>query len=125
MVSGKITAIRSIGLLVMALVILSGASNATAQKREVSGAVILDGRVCPASLGNDCVGYPSEPLPGVTVRALRKGKKVASTRTDENGEYSLKLKRGRYTLRAKNRTLEISLKNKNLSGIDFFIWKSK
>jgi hypothetical protein len=117
MVSGKITAIRSIGLLVMALGILGGASNATAQKRKVSGIVWTEGSYCPQILGGDCKDVPSKPVVGTTVQATRNGKKVAKTRTDENGAFTLVLKSGKYELRVKNLRKKISVKNKDLKDI--------
>lgn len=87
-------------LILMGLFLVLG--DATAQSRAtLSGSIQTDGLYCPAYLLTPCTDRPSEPIRGalITVRDSR-GKQVAAKRSDRDGNFSFRLRQGRYVLAA-------------------------
>jgi len=105
-----------------------GAEGALAEQRfRVRGRVLAERPgpvlpVCPAFAppGDDC-GLPADPVPGVSIVAANaRGQRVASTRSDARGRYTLRLPSGRHTLTtdAGTEAREVRVRRKDVRGVD-------
>jgi len=125
MVSLEQRKIRALSIFfAVALGTVGATSDAQAHEHEVGGKVVGEMLYCTQDPYTSCQEGQAELLERVLVEARRNGRRVAVTRSDQNGDFSLQLRPGRYAVRAGGESRRIVVRNGSLRGVNFRIVRS-
>lgn len=110
--------------LLLGLALVGGVPTAHGERASISGLVVAERPSCTLAPFTPCAsnllqGETNDwiAIPGVLVRAIGRGKVIDRARTNDNGEYTLRLPPGRYKLQALTASKRITVGDDDQSDL--------